>query len=81
MKPDHLKTGQILVEVLPEYFRPTDVDFLLGDPRKAKQKLGWEAKRTLSELVSDMMASDLELFRRQQLLQNHGHEILKGFGL
>lgn len=81
MKPGHLKPGQSLVEVLPEYFRPTEVDFLLGDPTKAKQKLGWQAKTTLDEIVADMMASDVELFKRQKILQNHGHEILKGFGV
>ena len=79
--PDHLKQGKVLVEVLPEYFRPTEVDYLMGDPTKANQKLGWKAKRTLDELISDMMAGDIELFRRQALLQKHGHEILKGFAL
>lgn len=79
--PDHLKPGQVLVEVLTEYFRPTEVDYLMGDPTKANEKLGWTARRTLEELVSDMMAGDIELFRRQALLQKHGHEILKGFAL
>lgn len=79
--PDHLKPGQILVEVLREYFRPTEVDYLMGDPTKANEKLGWKARHTLDELVSDMMAGDIEFFRRQALLQKHGHEILKGFAL
>jgi GDPmannose 4,6-dehydratase len=79
--PDHLKPGQIVVEVLREYFRPTEVDYLIGDPTKANEKLGWKAKHTLDELVSDMVNCDIDLFRRHALLQKHGHEILKGFAL
>jgi GDPmannose 4,6-dehydratase len=54
-------TGQVLVRIDPRYFRPTEVDVLQGDASKAKQKLGWEAKTTLPELVSEMVAADLRI--------------------
>jgi GDPmannose 4,6-dehydratase len=60
------KTGKILIEVDPRYFRPTEVDLLLGNPRKAKEKLGWSHKTTFPQLVHEMVTADLELFRRQQ---------------
>jgi GDPmannose 4,6-dehydratase len=59
------KTGQILVEVDPRYFRPTEVDLLIGDPSKARAKLGWTPKKTFDELVTDMVESDLELFKQE----------------
>jgi GDPmannose 4,6-dehydratase len=59
------KTGQILVEVDPRYFRPTEVDLLIGDPSKALAKLGWAPKKTFDELVTDMVDSDLELFKQE----------------
>jgi len=49
------KSGDVLVEIDPRYFRPTEVDLLIGDPTKAKEKLGWEAKIELEELVSEMV--------------------------
>jgi GDPmannose 4,6-dehydratase len=57
------KTGDVLVEVDPRYFRPTEVELLLGNPAKAKAKLGWEHKTTFAELVQDMVQSDLDLFK------------------
>ncbi|EFO25933.1 GDP-mannose 4,6 dehydratase 1 [Loa loa] len=56
-------TGIIRVRVSPKYYRPTEVDLLIGDPTKAKQKLNWEAKITLEELVKEMVASDLQLMK------------------
>ncbi|MGI9351890.1 MAG: GDP-mannose 4,6-dehydratase, partial [Rhizobiaceae bacterium] len=53
-------TGRLLVRVDPRYFRPTEVDILIGDPSKAKEKLGWSATTTLSELVSEMVREDLK---------------------
>jgi GDPmannose 4,6-dehydratase len=61
----HDKTGQVLVAVDPRYFRPTEVDLLIGDPSKANNILGWKAKTTFETLVSDMMQSDLELVKRE----------------
>jgi GDPmannose 4,6-dehydratase len=81
LAPTHLREGQVLVTVLPEYFRPAEVDSLLGNPAKAKAKLGWEPKHTLEDLVADMVHSDLALFKREHLLKQHGHEILKGFAV
>ncbi|XP_076622226.1 GDP-mannose 4,6 dehydratase [Colletes latitarsis] len=58
------QTGQVLVKVNPKYFRPTEVDELLGDATKAKEKLGWKPTITFEALVKDMMDSDLELMRK-----------------
>jgi GDPmannose 4,6-dehydratase len=59
------KTGRVLVEIDPEYFRPTEVDFLLGDATKARKKLGWVHKTTFPELVKEMVASDLVLMKKR----------------
>ncbi len=59
------KTGQVLIEVDPRYFRPTEVDSLVGDPAKARQKLGWRHKTSFSELVSEMVESDLRLLETE----------------
>jgi GDPmannose 4,6-dehydratase len=58
-------SAETLVRIDPRYFRPTEVDLLLGDPSKAKRVLGWESKVTFPELVSDMMKSDLEVIARE----------------
>jgi len=71
----HFREGQCVLEVDPRYFRPTEVDILLGDPSKAKKELGWEPKHTLNELVEDMMDSDLKLMKREEHLKNGGFEI------
>ncbi len=60
------KTGKILVKIDPRYFRPTEVDLLLGDPRKANQKLGWRHETSFPELVSEMMAADLQQVSHEQ---------------
>lgn len=73
------ETGQTLVEVDPRYFRPTEVDLLLGDATKAKEKLGWEAKTSLRQLVSEMVEEDLRLFEKEQLCQKAGYEINNSF--
>lgn len=59
------KTGKILVEVSAEYFRPTEVDLLIGDPSKAKKELGWEPRTSIRELIRMMIRSDLEMVRSQ----------------
>ena len=64
-----LATGQTLIEVDPRYFRPTEVEFLIGDPTKAKEKLGWEPKYNLQALLEDMMQADVKLFRKGQSLR------------
>lgn len=60
------KTGKVLVKVDPRYFRPTEVDLLLGDPRKAHQVLGWRHKTTFPELVAEMVASDLKVVAQEE---------------
>ncbi len=67
--------GKIIVEIDPKYFRPTEVDLLVGDASKAKKKLGWEAKITVEELCREMVASDLKLFEKDKYLLEGGHDI------
>lgn len=70
------KTGKEIVFVDPEYFRPTEVELLIGDPKKAMTKLNWKPKYDLASLVKDMMKSDLELFKRDQFLKAGGHKVI-----
>jgi len=74
-----IETGDVLVEVDPKYFRPTEVDLLIGDPSKAKEELGWEHKYDLEALVKDMVQSDIELFKKDQYLKEGGYTILNYF--
>ena len=68
-----VKLGQCIVAVDPRYFRPTEVETLLGDPRKAREKLGWVPTTTFEELVREMMAADLNLARRDALVSDAGY--------
>ena len=61
------KTGKVVVKISPEYYRPTEADFLLGDATKAKRKLGWQAKTKFKELVKLMVKADLALVRKQSM--------------
>ena len=67
-----LKVGQTVVQVDPRYFRPTEVETLLGDPTKAKEKLGWTPTTTFEELVVEMVRSDYEDAKRDDLVKKHG---------
>lgn len=69
-----LKPGDVLISVDPRYFRPAEVELLVGDPTKAKTKLNWGPKYTLDEMVSEMVQSDLLIFKRDKLLRQHGHQ-------
>jgi GDPmannose 4,6-dehydratase len=71
------KIGAEIVKVDPQYFRPTEVDLLIGDPTKSKTKLGWEPKYDLAMLVEEMVAADVKLFQRDIHLVKGGHKILK----
>jgi GDPmannose 4,6-dehydratase len=71
--------GQVVVKVDPHYYRPTEVDLLIGDASKAKDKLGWVPTYTLKEMVTEMVANDLEIFSRQQFLKNSGFDIKNEF--
>ena len=75
----HLKVGQTVVAVDSRYFRPTEVDLLLGDPSKAEQKLGWNREYDLQDLVHDMMENDLKLMTKDQYLQDGGYTIMNYF--
>jgi GDPmannose 4,6-dehydratase len=70
------KTGRVLIEVDPRYFRPTEVELLIGNPAKAHAKLGWTHKYSLEELVEEMVKTDIDLFTRDKYLQAGGHKIL-----
>ncbi|HAI76593.1 MAG TPA: GDP-mannose 4,6-dehydratase [Microscillaceae bacterium] len=69
------QVGQEVVAIDPRYFRPTEVDLLLGDPTKAQQKLGWKPRYDLPMLVNDMMKADLELFKRDKYLKAGQYQI------
>src|ERR1700741_3062917 len=70
------KSGKVLVEIDEKYFRPAEVDLLVGDATKAKEKLGWVAKHSVEELLKEMVKSDLAIFKRDKYLLEGGHEIL-----
>ncbi|OUJ75590.1 GDP-mannose 4,6-dehydratase [Hymenobacter crusticola] len=70
-----LPIGQVVVKVNPAYFRPTEVELLIGDPTKCKEKLGWEPKYDLAALVSEMVSADVSLFKRDKYLLKGGHKV------
>ena len=72
-------TGKVIVEVDPRYFRPTEVETLLGDASKAREKLGWTPKISFEEMVQEMMQTDLELARRDDLVEREGFKAFKYF--
>jgi GDPmannose 4,6-dehydratase len=75
-----VKPGQTIVKVDPRYFRPAEVETLLGDPSKAKAKLGWVPEITLDQMVDEMVAHDLDQARRHALLQKHGYNVAVSTG-
>lgn len=78
--PDfQIPVGTEVVAVDPAYFRPTEVDLLIGNPTKAKEKLNWKPKYDLPTLVKDMVASDVKLFQRDKYLQDGGHKVFNYF--
>ena len=68
-------TGDVLIEIDPRYFRPAEVETLLGDPSKAKAKLGWAPEITVQEMCAEMVAEDLKAAQRNVLLKQHGHDV------
>jgi GDPmannose 4,6-dehydratase len=74
-----LRKGEVVVEVDKRYFRPTEVDLLLGDATKANQKLGWKPKYTLNELAKEMVEADIENFRKDVVLKESGFQTLRQF--
>jgi GDPmannose 4,6-dehydratase len=76
---DALRFGQTVVKVDPQYFRPTEVDLLIGDATKANTKLGWKPKYDLQALVTDMVLSDLHLVKKDEYLKKGGFNTLNYF--
>ncbi|RYG84099.1 MAG: GDP-mannose 4,6-dehydratase, partial [Alphaproteobacteria bacterium] len=72
-------SGRPIVRVDPRYFRPSEVETLLGDATKAKQKLGWEPKTSFAELVTEMVREDLKSAERDQLVKRHGYQVHEQF--
>lgn len=70
-----IEIGKEVVAVDPRYFRPTEVELLIGDPTKSMEKLGWKPKYDLKALVNDMVTADVQLFRKDRLLENSGHRV------
>jgi GDPmannose 4,6-dehydratase len=68
-------TGKTLVKVDPEYFRPTEVDLLVGDSTKAREELGWKPNYSVDQLIKDMVQADLALFKRDKYLMEGGHKV------
>jgi GDPmannose 4,6-dehydratase len=74
-KAPALKVGDVIVRIDPRYFRPTEVETLLGDPTKAKEKLGWVPEITVQEMCTEMVASDLVQAKQHAILKSHGYVI------
>jgi GDPmannose 4,6-dehydratase len=70
-----VKPGDVIVRIDPRYFRPAEVETLLGDPTKAKEKLGWVPEITVEEMCAEMVAADLDTARQHALLKSHGHHV------
>ncbi|MCW5199855.1 GDP-mannose 4,6-dehydratase, partial [Desulfobulbus sp. F1] len=73
------KSGKTIVRIDPRYFRPTEVETLLGDPSKAKEKLGWEPKISFEELVREMIVADLRIAERDQIVRQQGYKTYNYF--
>jgi GDPmannose 4,6-dehydratase len=74
-KAPSLNVGDRMIEVNPRYFRPTEVETLLGDPTNAKEKLGWVPEITLQEMVAEMVENDLQIAKKNALLKEHGYAV------
>jgi len=75
----HVKIGDVLVKIDPRYFRPTEVELLIGDPTKAKTKLNWQLEYTLADLVKEMVTSDLKQMKKERYLKEGGYTTLNYF--
>lgn len=74
-----LPQGKVVLKVDPDYYRPTEVDLLIGNAAKAKEKMGWVPKYTLSEMIAEMVASDIKLFEKDEFLKKNGFDIRNEF--
>jgi GDPmannose 4,6-dehydratase len=77
-KAPGLKAGDVIVQIDPRYYRPTEVETLLGDPTKAKTKLGWVPEITLDQMIVEMVANDLDRAKQHALLSKHGYSVAVG---
>jgi len=77
-KAPALKVGDVIVRIDPRYYRPTEVETLLGDPTNAKKKLGWVPEITLDQMIEEMVAHDLERAQQHALLEKHGYSVQQG---
>jgi GDPmannose 4,6-dehydratase len=73
-----LKVGDVIVQIDPRYYRPTEVETLLGDPNKAKEKLGWTPEITLDQMIIEMVSNDLDQAKQHALLKKHGYAVSVG---
>ncbi len=76
---NNIKVGDIILKVDPKYFRPTEVDLLIGDPSKANKILNWKPKYKLRDLIKDMVKSDIKLMKKDKYLKDGGYEVLNYF--
>jgi GDPmannose 4,6-dehydratase len=74
-KAPAVEAGQTIVAVDPQYFRPTEVETLLGDPTRARERLGWEPQTSFESMVQEMVKCDLDTARRHKLLRSHGYDV------
>lgn len=72
-------TGKCLIEIDPKYFRPSEVDVLLGDSSKARNELWWKPKYSFEEMISEMVKSDIHIFKQQKILKEHWYDILSQY--
>jgi GDPmannose 4,6-dehydratase len=77
-KAPALKVGDVIVQIDPRYYRPTEVETLLGDPTKAKEKLGWVPEITLDQMIVEMVSNDLDQAKQHALLSKHGFSVAVG---
>jgi GDPmannose 4,6-dehydratase len=77
-KAPGIKVGDVIVKVDPRYYRPTEVETLLGDPAKAKAKLGWVPEITIDDMIVEMVANDLDQAKQHALLKKHGFSVAFG---
>jgi len=73
-----LSVGDVIIKIDPRYFRPAEVETLLGDPKKAKEKLGWTPEVTLDQMIDEMVMNDLERAKQHALLRKHGYQVAFG---
>ncbi len=77
-KAPALKVGDTIVQIDPHYYRPTEVETLLGDPTKAMEKLGWVPEINLDQMIEEMVNYDLDQAKQHTLLKNYGYEVTVG---